>query len=135
MKSVLLIGLGGFVGANTRYLVCDWTIRRWGDTFPFGTLIVNVAGSFMVGLLAMLLADKFTEDPYLKKLIITGFLGAFSTFSSYMVEVLNMVTGQSHSQGWAYLAGTIVLGLVAVIIGAYVGSHIHQPATVHVPVH
>lgn len=134
MKSILLVGLGGFVGANIRFLVCDWTVKRWGDQFPAGTLVVNVVGSFLIGLLLMLLADKFTEDPYLKKLIITGFLGAFSTFSSLMVEVMDMITGQSSTQGWAYLAGTIVLGVAAVLFGTYIGAHIHQPVAVQATV-
>ena len=121
MKSVLLVGLGGFVGANLRYLVCDWAVKRWGDSFPIGTMIVNVIGSFIIGFLVMLLAEKFTEDLALKKFVITGFLGAFTTFSSYMIEVVQLVTGQDNTHhGWLYLIGSIILGMIAVLAGTYV---------------
>ena len=136
MKSVLLVGLGGFVGANLRVLVCDSAIKRWGDAFPLGTLLVNVFGSFLIGLLVMLLADRFAEDPELKKLIITGFLGAFTTFSSYMLEVVQLITGQAHGQqGWLYLAVSIVLGLFAVLLGTYLGSQMSHSVTVHASAH
>lgn len=135
MKSVLLVGMGGFVGANLRVLVCDSAVKRWGDAFPFGTLLVNVFGSFLIGLLVMLLADRFAEDPELKKLIITGFLGAFTTFSSYMLEVVQLITGQAHSQqGWLYLAISIMLGLCAVLLGTWVGTQLIPAKTAQISV-
>lgn len=131
MKSILLVGLGGFVGANLRFVVCDWAIRRWGDSFPIGTLIVNVIGSFVIGLLVMLLADKIEQDPHLKQLLITGFLGAFTTFSSYMLEIVQLITGQTPSHhGWLYLGLSILFGLAAVILGTYVGNRFVQPTPV-----
>jgi CrcB protein len=122
MKSVLLVGLGGFSGAILRYLVCDWAVKRWGNTFPNGTFIVNVAGSFVIGFLVMLLADKFEKDPYLKQLLIVGFLGAFTTFSSYMLEIVQLFSGHHAHHGWMYLIGSIVVGLAAVLLGTYLGS-------------
>lgn len=130
-----MVGLGGFLGANLRFLVTDWTSKRWGDGFPVGTLFVNVFGSFLIGLLVMLLADQFTHDPELRKFVITGFLGAFTTFSSYMIEVVQLVTGQEHPHhGWLYLVGSIVLGLGAVLLGTYVAAQLAPAETAPLPV-
>ncbi|MEE4193708.1 MAG: CrcB family protein, partial [Anaerolineae bacterium] len=78
----------------------------------------------------MFLADKFEQDPHLKQLLITGFLGAFTTFSTYMLEIVQLITGHTTHHGWLYLAVSIVLGLAAVVLGTYVGNQAGQPASV-----
>ena len=130
MKSFLLVGLGGFLGANLRFLVADWALRRWGDAFPYGTLIVNLVGSFLIGFAVMFLADQFEQDPHLKLLLVTGFLGAFTTFSSYMLEIVQLVTGHTAQHGWLYLAVSILLGVGAVLFGTYLGDRAAHMAPV-----
>ena len=136
MKSILVVGLGGFLGANMRYWVCDWVTRRWGDTFPFGTMLVNVIGSFLIGVLVISLADRFALDPDLRRLVITGFLGSFTTFSSYMVEVIQLVNGQTNAHhGWVYLGVSILLGLAAVLLGIYIGGFLAPQTPAEVALH
>ncbi|NSW52995.1 MAG: fluoride efflux transporter CrcB [Anaerolineae bacterium] len=122
MKAMLMIGLGGFLGANLRYFVCDWAVRRWGTQFPHGTLIVNLVGSFVIGLVLVLLAEKFSLEPYWKHLLVTGFLGAFTTFSSYMNEAVGLMLAGNLGQGLFYLLGSVGLGLIAVLLGGIVGG-------------
>jgi len=119
---MLLIGLGGFIGANLRYFVCDWAVRRWGESFPYGTLIVNVLGSFLVGLLLVILAEQFNLAPQWKQLLVTGFLGAFTTFSSYMNEAVTLLMAGSWGAGIFYVLGSVGVGLIAVLAGGMVGS-------------
>ena len=122
MKAILYIGLGGFIGANLRYFVCDWASRRWGDQFPAGTFIVNILGSFIIGLVLVILANQFEIEPHWKQLLVTGFLGAFTTFSSYMNEAVGLMMSGNLGSGVFYLLGSIGIGLIAVMLGGMTGT-------------
>ena len=80
MKAFLYVGLGGFLGSNLRFFVCDWATRKWGDQLPYGTFLVNILGSFVIGFLVIMIAGQLHTSPYLKQLMITGFLGGFTLF-------------------------------------------------------
>lgn len=122
MKAVLFIGLGGFLGANLRYFVVDWAARRWGSALPYGTLLVNLLGSFLIGLLMVWLAEQFSLAPQWKQLLISGFLGAFTTFSSFTWELVEQVKNGSGTQAVLYLVLSLVLGLLAVLAGSALGA-------------
>lgn len=96
MKGLLLVGLGGAAGAVSRYLVSGW-VQGWlrQTTFPYGTLAVNLTGSFLIGLLFTLAGERGWLSPDARLLAMIGFLGAYTTFSTFSVEtVLLLRTGE-----------------------------------------
>ncbi|MCA9866639.1 MAG: fluoride efflux transporter CrcB [Anaerolineae bacterium] len=90
MNRFLVIAAGAALGANARYLVNLWAAGRFGADFPYGTLLVNITGSFILGFLLALSTDRFDLSPETRLLLATGFLGSYTTFSSYAVESLNL---------------------------------------------
>ncbi|MHB1004240.1 MAG: fluoride efflux transporter CrcB [Chloroflexota bacterium] len=118
MTKFLIIGLGGFLGANARYLVGGWVAERLGPSFPFGTLVVNVSGCFVIGLVLTLLVDRFVLPPEARLFFVIGFLGAYTTFSSYAFESLSLIETRAYLAAVANLVGNVVLGMLAVVFGA-----------------
>ncbi len=117
MINYLVIGVGGFIGAITRYVLAAWIGQKWGRTFPLGTFAINVSGSFIIGLLMTLLTERFTANPIWRLLLIVGFLGAYTTFSTFEYE-----TGRLLKDGELFLAGlnvvlSVFLGFVALKTG------------------
>jgi fluoride exporter len=84
----LAISLGAIVGANLRYLVSQFAARILGPVFPYGTLIINVAGSFIVGWFVIWTSERALIDPRWRLLVVVGFCGGFTTFSSYAFETM-----------------------------------------------
>jgi fluoride exporter len=82
----MVIGVGGFVGAVTRYLLAIWIGQKWGRTFPLGTFVINVTGSFLIGFIMALLMERFAAPPFWRLLLVVGFLGAYTTFSTFEYE-------------------------------------------------
>jgi CrcB protein len=117
MMNALVIGIGGFVGAVARYGIAVWIGRRWGRSFPLGTFVINVSGSFLIGLLMTLMAERFTENPQWRLLLVVGFLGAYTTFSTFEYE-----TGALLKDGEWLFAGlnvilSVIVGFVALKLG------------------
>ena len=115
--NALVIGIGGFVGAVSRYGIAVWIGQRWGRSFPLGTFVINVSGSFLIGLLMTLMADRFTENPQWRLLLVVGFLGAYTTFSTFEYE-----TGALLKDGEWLFAGlnvvlSVIVGFVALKLG------------------
>ena len=112
MTTVLLIGAGGFLGANVRFGISAWARRRHGAQFPIGTLIANLAGSFLMGLIM-----GFIDDRELRLLLASGFLGAETTFSTFAVETV-MVEGMAGGRRAVVNVVANTLGaLAAVTVG------------------
>lgn len=120
--AVLWVALGGAIGAAARYGVVQWASARWGTTFPWGTLAVNITGSLLIGVLAALLSSR-QSDPALRLLLITGVLGGYTTFSAFSLETLTMLTEQRSLAALAYVGGSVVLGLAAAAIGYAIVWH------------
>jgi CrcB protein len=113
----LWVGLGGFLGANARYALAAWIVGRLGAGFPFQTVVINVSGSFFIGVLLVLLTERLAVDPAWRLLLVVGFLGGYTTFSSYTFEALALAeSGQWLAAGW-YVLGSNGLGLVATYVG------------------
>lgn len=119
--TILLVGAGGFLGAISRYLVDGWiaTVTRGG--FPWGTLIVNVSGSFALGLLFALSVERGVLSPALRAPVLIGFIGAYTTFSTLTLETWRLVETGSYIAAVANMGGSVVLGLIAVVAGLAIG--------------
>lgn len=115
--NILVIALGAAIGANLRYGVSLWAAQRWGASFPYGTLLVNVIGSFVIGIVLALAATRLTLSEPLRLLIVTGLLGGFTTFSSLSYETYALLANGSWSMAGVYLLGSFTLGLAAVFLG------------------
>ena len=113
----LWVGLGGFVGANTRYGLTGFVARRLGSGFPFGTLLINVSGSLLIGLILTLLVERFVADPAWRLLLVVGFLGGYTTFSSYSFEVIALIEHGQWGRAIGYVVGSNLLGLAACFAG------------------
>jgi fluoride exporter len=85
-QRILIIGAGGFLGAVSRYLVAVWIGQRWGRSFPLGTFVINVSGSFLIGFIMALLLERYNAPPFWRLLLVVGFLGAYTTFSTFEYE-------------------------------------------------
>ena len=117
MLDYLLVGAGGFLGANARYVLGGLIAERLGVAFPYGTLVVNLTGSLAIGVILVLLTDRLAADPAWRLLLVVGFLGGYTTFSSYTFEALVLAeTGQWARAVW-YVLGSNVLGLAAAFAG------------------
>jgi CrcB protein len=113
----LIIGLGGFLGANCRYFVGELIAARFGAHFPYGTLIINISGSFAIGLFLALAAERFIALQSLRFLLVIGFLGAYTTFSAFSFESLALIQSKAYLAAALNLAGSVVLGIIAVTAG------------------
>jgi CrcB protein len=121
---VLLIGVGGFAGAVGRYLI-DARPTAWtGGALPWGTFVINVSGSFVVGLLFALLVERAALPAELRGPLMIGFLGAYTTFSTLALESWRMIEDGAWLYAGANLVGSIVIGVVAVVAGVAVGRAI-----------
>ncbi|WP_303673164.1 fluoride efflux transporter CrcB [Vampirovibrio chlorellavorus] len=123
-KAVLLI-VGGSLGTLCRYYLADWGQSRWGVVFPFGTLLVNLLGCLLIGLLLGGFERRFEAlaavPVELRLMLMTGFLGAFTTFSSYELEAFVMLRQGAWERALIYLLGSLVLGLLLVLLGFRLG--------------
>ena len=113
----LLIALGGAAGSLARYLAGTALSTRYGARFPVGTMVVNVTGCFLIGLLMTLLTER-QPHPYWRLALVVGFLGGYTTFSSFEWETWSAVRSGGFWIGLANVAGSIVFGYLAVWLGA-----------------
>ena len=121
METFLIISLGAILGANARYWLGGWAAERFGTTFPYGTLIINVTGSLILGFFITLVTDRFMTDPRWRLLVAIGFLGAYTTFSTYTYESVNMILKGQVWLGLLNLFGSSILGATAVAAGIALG--------------
>ena len=124
MDRFLLISLGAIFGANARYWLGDWAAQRFGTSFPMGTLIINVTGSFALGLFLTIATERFLLDPRWRLVIAIGFLGGYTTFSTYTYESVNLLLTGQWFAGLLNLFGSAILGAAAVIGGIMLGRWI-----------
>ena len=120
----LAVGAGAFIGANLRYLLANWSAARWGDSFPYGTMIINVSGAFAIGLLLSTLTTRAGLPAATRLFLITGLLGGYTTFSTYTWEALALATDGALLRCLAYVVASNVLGLIGVWLGAKLGAGI-----------
>ncbi len=124
ISNYLIIGLGGFFGAVSRYIVALWIGQRWGRIFPLGTFVINISGSFLIGLLMSLFTEKFMVNPQIRLFLVIGFLGAFTTFSTFEYETGTLVKDGEWSIALANVVFSVLAGFVALKFGEFIAKSI-----------
>ncbi len=117
IKACLLVAAGGALGAVGRHLVTVAATAWLGSGFPWGTLIVNVAGSFLLGVLVALLSAVWTPPGEMRLFLVTGFLGAFTTFSAFSLDVVSEFERGHNSLAILYVVASVVLSVLALLAG------------------
>lgn len=124
LKTILLVGIGGAIGSIFRYLTHWITTKYFQSTFPLSTLIVNILGSLLIGLFIGYIAKYFPENHPLKFLLIVGFCGGFTTFSSFALENYNLLQSNQQISAYFYMIISIILTITAVGFGNYLSKYI-----------
>ena len=117
MQRIILIGVAGLVGTLFRYWLSGWTARRFGETFPSGTLIVNLVGCFLAGLLFYLMFDRYLVNQTIRTVILIGLLGGFTTFSSFGLQTFTLLREGEMGLALLNIAASNVGGLLMVWFG------------------
>lgn len=121
---LLVIGVGGFVGAIARYAVDGWVSALVRGSFPWGTLVVNVSGSLLIGLLFASMTERALIPAELRAPVMIGFVGAYTTFSTLALESWRLLEDGAWLAAMANLGGSVVLGVAAVVVGIAIGRAI-----------
>ena len=117
MYKISLIAVAGVIGVLARYWLSGWADRWWGGTFPFGTVLVNATGCFVIGFLFYVTQEKYLVDPTIRSALLVGFLGGYTTFSSYAVQSFNLLRDGEIFMASANLLVSNVAGLILVWAG------------------
>jgi fluoride exporter len=122
IMKILLVMLGGSIGALSRYAVSLWAAKLFGTRFPWGTLTVNLSGCFLIGL-AFAWAERGLSimNPSMRLLFVTGYLGALTTFSTYGLETVNSLRAGTNLVAMANFLSNNVIGAALVFLGMLVG--------------
>ena len=121
MLRVLFIGLAGLVGTLCRYWLSGVLARRYGETFPTGTLAVNVAGCFLIGFLFYMFQERYVVGQTARSVVLVGFLGGFTTFSSYGLQTFTLLRDGEFAYAAANVFASNLLGLLMVWGGYALG--------------
>lgn len=120
MQKLFYVGIGGFIGASLRYVINICSSRFWGDGFPYGTLIVNVLGGFLIGLIMELSLTTKLISPNLRLFLTTGIMGGLTTFSTFSYETVTLFTNGSYMLAGLNAGLNLFLSLGGVVLGKYI---------------
>ncbi|MGH7781708.1 MAG: fluoride efflux transporter CrcB [Candidatus Binataceae bacterium] len=122
--TLIWVGLGGLLGANARYLLGGWISSRYGASFPYGTFVINVTGSFILGFFLAFAQERPWVTANWRLLFATGFVGAYTTFSTFEYESIRLLLDGELLLGAANMIGSLVTGGAAAIAGIVLGGRI-----------
>ncbi len=122
MVKIVSLIVGGALGTTLRYFFSGTIYRLAGSDFPYGTLAVNVAGCFIIGFLVSITETKFILGPNGKILLMVGFCGAFTTFSTFILETANLLKGGQVSRAFLNVFISLILGFVFLRAGMIIGE-------------
>jgi len=122
LRTLLLIGLGGFLGSISRFLIALSINRIFQSVLPIGTLVVNIVGCLFIGVIYSLAEQKNIMSPELRVFLGVGFCGGFTTYSSFAFEKFSLIKSGDFLMLSIYIGASVFLGLIAV----YIGSQIHK---------
>jgi len=117
---VVLAGAG--LGGLARFVLGSWLMTRYGGRFPMGTFVINVSGSFLIGLLMTLLTERWQPHPNWRLFLIVGVLGGYTTFSSFEYETFQAARSGERSLGLLYVVSSVALGYLAVWLGVLLAT-------------
>lgn len=117
MQRALIVALGGSIGAVARYLTTVWAAGLWGATFPYGTLIVNIVGCFIIGIFMTAITEKIIVHPHWRLFIIVGIVGGLTTFSSFSYETVTLVAEHAVDLAMYNVAANMMIGFAATWTG------------------
>jgi CrcB protein len=123
---IAVLSLGGVFGVNARYWLGLWVNRWASQRFPWATFLINVTGSFAIGFLTMLLARRLPHQNF-RLLVLTGFLGGYTTYSTFAFESLTLWERGEKGISIAYMASTVAAGFVAVTLGVALARNLTIP--------
>jgi CrcB protein len=118
LTKILSIAAGGALGSVARYLINVSPLHTWFEKFPFPTFVINITGSFLIGFLLILFSDKFDVGENVRFAILVGFLGAFTTFSTFELEIWGLVRENDYATAFLYLFLSVAVGFAGVVAGA-----------------
>lgn len=119
---ILSIAAGGSLGAAARYLINISPLQNYLKPFPFPTFFINITGSFFIGFLLILFTDKFEINENLRFAVIVGFLGAYTTFSTFEIEIFGLIKENQFITAFAYLFSSVLIGFVGVSLGVWLAK-------------
>lgn len=119
MRTLLLVCLGGAIGAGTRYLASAWVLARGWSGFPWATFAINITGSALMGVLVGVLATRVNPSPELRAFLATGILGGYTTFSAFSLDAWQLFERNQILEAALYVLGSVSLSIAALIAGLY----------------
>ncbi len=126
LSQILAVALGGAIGAVTRWVSSQWLQSLWGRDFPYGTLLVNVLGSFLIGLLYVIIVEKLLLDAQWRAFLMVGILGALTTFSTFSMDTVQMFEHGEPLKALLNVVSNVVCCLVVTWLGLMVGRELFQ---------
>lgn len=117
LTKFLAVGIGGAFGAAARYAMNLSPLQTYLKPFPLPTFVINVSGSFMIGFLLILLGERFQVNENLRLAVMVGFLGAFTTFSTFELEIWELIRESHYATALLYLLLSVVAGFIGVVAG------------------
>ena len=124
MMNYIFVFAGGGIGSVARFALATWIGQRWGRSFPLGTFVVNVVGSFLIGLLMTLMAERFLENPEWRLLLVVGGLGGFTTFSTFQYETGRLVVDGELTYAALNIVLSVFAGFTALKLGEVIARSI-----------
>lgn len=120
LKSLLIVGTGSFIGGAMRYLLSTYIKNMYGQTFPWGTLVVNLLGCFVFGIIFALFSKHNSTDNTFYLLLTTGICGGFTTFSTFANESVQMIQNGNIGEFIGYMATSVIVGIALIALGYWI---------------